>query len=69
MTTETRIISEFMSDDRSRTAKVIMRGWVGHTVEMYENNNLVESRDIDGHTVDYVEDCADNFVRKIGEFK
>jgi hypothetical protein len=37
-------------------------------VDMYENNELVNSRKITDHRYSYVEDCAENWVFAYGEF-
>ena len=64
-----RPLSEFYSEDHTRLARIMTHGWNDYMVEMWENNQLKESRVITGHNLQYVEDCAENFIRKYGEFK
>ena len=65
-TTTVRPLSEFYSDPArhpfKRVARVCIGEGVDYIVEMYENKELVESRVISGHSIDYAEDCAENWV-------
>ena len=62
----TRPLSEFYSDpvqsSLNRVARVCVGEGFDYIVEMYENKELVESRVISGHSIDYAEDCAENWV-------
>ena len=58
-----KIISEFEKDNRR--AIVIFNDETVFTVEMYEDNKLVESREIVDHTLQYAEDCAENWIESI----
>ena len=58
-----KIISEF--ENETRSAIVIFNDETAFTVEMYEDNKLVESRKIVNHTLQYAEDCAENWVEGI----
>lgn len=66
MTEHLRPLSEFYSDSSKHTFKRVARVCVtegsDYVVEMYEDNNLVESRTISGHNLGYAEDCAENWV-------
>ena len=64
-----RPLSEYFSDNMKRRAVVMTHGWNEYLVQMYQEGELKESRVIEKHTLDYAEDCADNFVSYIGEFK
>lgn len=57
-----RILSEFMSDDGEREATVLYVNEVSFCVEFYEHKDIVERRFIDNHTLQYCEDCAENWV-------
>lgn len=35
---------------------------VNYTIKLYASEALIETRVISGHTIDYVEDCAENWV-------
>jgi hypothetical protein len=48
-----------------RTAEVCYISGEGYEVEMFEDGRLVESRPLYGHTLQYAEDCAENWVEGI----
>ena len=60
-----RKVSEFYSDRSrhsfNRTAVVSYDG-NSFIVDMFEDNLLIKSRVIEGHTLQYAEDCAENWV-------
>jgi hypothetical protein len=66
MTEHLRPLREFYSDVSkhtfNRVARVCATEGSDYVVEMYEDNKLVESRTISGHTLEYAEDCAENWV-------
>lgn len=57
-----RILSEFTSDDGKRTATVLYSDEFTFVVEMYSEGKIVGSRNIENHTLQYAEDCAENWV-------
>ena len=62
-------IKEFFSDDDRRRAAVTLDSRTD-TVEVfcYEDNKCVHHADMAGHTVEYAEDTAENFVMYVGAF-
>lgn len=60
------IISQYWSDDKTREA--IICNDDGFVVALYENNKLLETRDVRMHSLRYAEDLAENFVMKWGEW-
>jgi bifunctional DNA-binding transcriptional regulator/antitoxin component of YhaV-PrlF toxin-antitoxin module len=64
-------ISKLESGDMKRYARLyICKSKDHYIVDMYENSRLTYSRKISGtHTQNYVEDCAENWILKCGEFK
>jgi hypothetical protein len=65
MITESRPLSTFYSDPHKgidRQATVSVSGDSDYIVNMYYEKNLIHSRTISGHTLDYAEDCAENWV-------
>jgi hypothetical protein len=60
-------LSEFWSDDKSKTATIILdNGTYG--VEFYENNELIEYRAFPNKSLRYAEDAAENFTLGILNF-
>jgi len=60
-------LSEFWSDDKSKTATIILdNGTYG--VEFYENNELIEYRTFPNKSLRYAEDAAENFTLGILRF-
>jgi len=57
-------LSVYLSDDSVRRAEV-MRDKFGFFVELYEHDNLTETRRLDSHSARYAEDCAENFTQYI----
>ena len=53
------MISEFMHGNRTAT---VMKSEEKYIVYMYEGEALREARPIVGHTEDYVEEAAENWV-------
>ena len=64
--TTVRPLSEFYSDPArhplNRMARVCVGDGFDYIVEMYQEKELVESRTISGYSIDYAEDCAENWV-------
>ena len=60
-----RILSEFISDDRERTATVLYANETSFCIEMYEHKDIKERRYIDNHSLQYCEDCAENWVNGV----
>ena len=61
-------LSEFANDEFERTAIVyIDEGTYG--VIMYRGRTVAEDRKCPGHPLPYVEDLAENWINKWGEFK
>ena len=61
----TSAISTFYSDPVKglrRHADIKPYGHHDYVVEMYEHNEYVKSQIITGHTLNYVEDCAENWI-------
>lgn len=56
------VLSEYTKD--GRMAK-IYDTQDGYTVELYENGDVVDTRDLSGHTLRYAEDCAENWIEGI----
>lgn len=56
------VISEFEQDNRKA---VVLKQGDGYLVEMYENGTLRKMEEITGHTLWYVEDCAENWILKV----
>ena len=56
------LISEYLQDERK--ASVYKTG-DSYTVNMYDGETLRESRNIEGHTADYAEEAAENWVLKV----
>ena len=61
---DTGIISSFFSEPGrpNRTSDVYSGGNGVYIVEMYEGQDLREERVIEGHSLQYAEDCAENWV-------
>jgi len=60
-------LSEFWSDDKSKTATVV-KDANAFGVEFYENNELVEYRVFPDKSMRYAEDAAENFTLGILRF-
>ena len=62
------ILSEYFSDNKSgynrkATVSTLTNEYDGaYIVDMFEGDFLVDSRMIEGHTQQYAEDCAENWV-------
>jgi len=56
------LLSEFMQGDRKAS---VFKDGDGYTVKMYEGELLREARPIIGHTEDYAEEAAENWVLKV----
>lgn len=60
-------LSEFWSDDNSKTATIILdNGTYG--VEFYQDNELIEYRTFPNKSLRYAEDAAENFTLGILRF-
>lgn len=53
------LLSEFMQGDRKAS---VFKEKEGYVVNMYEGEVLKEARPIVGHTEDYAEEAAENWV-------
>lgn len=51
-------------EDNGRKAIVLKNGDM-FMVEMYENGQYRDTRDIIGHNLRYAEDCAENWILKV----
>jgi hypothetical protein len=63
------LMSEFNNPETNR--RVAVYQFIDNddrVVDMYEGEELVHSRKISGHTEEYSEDCAENWVMCYGEF-
>jgi hypothetical protein len=60
-------LSEFWSDDKSKTATIILDNGA-YGVEFYENNELIEYRTFPNKSLRYAEDAAENFTLGILRF-
>jgi hypothetical protein len=60
-------LSEFWSDDKSKTATIILDNGA-YGVEFYENNELIEYRTFPNKSLRYAEDAAENFALGILRF-
>lgn len=60
------VISQFWSDDKTREAVICNED--GFVVMLYENKRLLTTRNVRGHSLQYAENLAENFVMKWGEW-
>lgn len=58
------ILSSFYNKERNRRAEVI-KADNGYHVRLYTNDVLEDVRDVSAHSINYAEDCAENFVEGI----
>jgi hypothetical protein len=56
------LLSEFVQGDRKAS---VLKNGEGYIVNMYEGSELREARSIEGHTEDYAEEAAENWVLKV----
>ncbi len=60
------ILSEYYGQDqyKGRTSQVV---WDGrkYLVRLFQDGNLIEERNLQGHNERYAEDCAENYVMGI----
>jgi len=61
------LISQYWSDDRFRTAEVLVESR-GFYVVLKMDGLVVEIRDVFDYSLGYAEDLAENFVMKWGEW-
>lgn len=54
-------LSEYYSDDMNKRAEVLLEK-EDFLVKMYKGDQLVKSQLITGHTLQYAEDCAENWT-------
>jgi hypothetical protein len=59
------IVSTYTQDNRR--AEIHDEGY-GLIVRLYENNIMIEVRDLQSYSIHYAESLAENFVHNIGEF-
>jgi hypothetical protein len=53
--------------ENNRESRILSSVKGTFVVEMYQDNQLIESRSLPGYTLRYAEDCAENWV--IGEIQ
>lgn len=58
-------ISEYYDDNRKAIVYKEDRGYVVH---LFENDELKRIADVCNHSLQYAEDCAENWVMKVGDF-
>jgi hypothetical protein len=63
-----KALSEFTNDEFNRTAIVYKDGETFGAV-LYRDGVVAVDRKCHGHTLQYVEDLAENWINKWGEFK
>lgn len=56
-------LSEYRGHDRlkNRTSQIVLSAW-GYEVELYENDELVETRKIHDKSISYAESIAENWT-------
>ena len=56
-------LSEYRGQDRlkNRTSSIVLSAW-GYEVELYENDELVETRKIHDKSIAYAESIAENWT-------
>lgn len=62
------VLSAYFSDDRTKEAQV-KKDFDGFYVELLENGIVKEKRILHGRSLQYAEDCAENFVLGIFDVK
>ena len=58
-------ISEYYDHMMDKRKAVILVDEIGYSVELWEDGKLIETRDLRGHTQQYAQDCAENWVEGI----
>ena len=56
------VISEYWQDERKSVIRLTNDGF---EVDLYEGNELIETREVHDHSESYAEDCAENWVTRI----
>ena len=59
------IVSTYIQNRRKAVIHKEDRGLI---VRLYENDVLVDVRDVQNHSIHYAESLAENFIENIGEF-
>ena len=62
-TSETEIKTLHGADDRLKA--VIVQGYLCYFVDFYLDDVIIDSRKIEGHTLQYAEDLAENYVNGV----
>ena len=64
-----QFLSEYVSYDGTRKAvikgKEVRGDRSGYWIDMWENGQLVQSRDLAEHTEQYAKDCAENWIESV----
>ena len=58
-------ISEYYDDNRKA---IVYKEDKGYVVHLFEDSNLKKIVDVSVHSLQYAEDCAENWVMKVGDF-
>jgi len=61
----TTFLSEYYDNKHNVRKAIILDHGNGYWVELWEHGNLVETRDLRYKTLQYAEDCAENWVEGI----
>ena len=61
------LVSTFFSDNQQKRAEVHSDPEKGLSVYLYNNNDLVEKRELHNYSINYAEDCAENYVMGVYE--
>lgn len=59
-------LSHYSIGDREA---IIFKSEKGYCVRLFENKQLMHDKDVSLHTLQYAEDCAENWVHKYGNFR
>lgn len=59
------IISEYFEDNR---VAIVFKEQKGYVVHLFEDGDLKKIADVSTHSLQYAEDCAENWVMKVGDF-
>jgi hypothetical protein len=59
-------ISRFMNDNRE---SVVLRNNEDYVVQHYEDSNMIREVSMNIHSLQYAEDCAENWVFRYGSFE
>lgn len=56
------VISEYWQDERKSVIRLTNDGF---EVDLYENDTLLETRQLHEHSESYAESCAENYVQRV----